>query len=83
MGMFSQDRIFLSTEEFFALYEGIAQGSDDPAIGLKFGNEERVERYDPVKLAAISSRSFEDAIGRVSRYKQPGRHFARTVAARP
>ena len=70
IGLFNQDRIFLSTEEFFALYEGIAQGSDDPGIGLKLGNEERVERYDPVKLAAISARSFGDAIERVSRYKQ-------------
>ena len=70
MRLFSQDKIFLSTEEFFALHEGIAQSSDDPGIGLKLGNEERVERYDPVKLAAISARSFEDAVERVSRYKQ-------------
>lgn len=70
IGLFNQDKIFLSTEEFFALYEGIAQGSDDPGVGLKLGTEERVERYDPVKLAAISARSFEDAIERVSRYKQ-------------
>lgn len=69
-GLFSQDKIFLSTQEFFALYEGIAQSSDDPGIGLRLGNEERVERYDPVKIAAISARSFEDAIERVSRYKQ-------------
>ena len=70
MGLFSQEKIFLSTEEFFALHEGIAQSSDDPGIGLKLGNEERVERYDPVKLAAISARSFEDAVERISRYKQ-------------
>jgi len=70
IGLFSQERIFLSTEEFFALHEGIAQSSDDPGFGLKLGNEERVERYDPVKLAAISARSFEDAIERVSRYKR-------------
>ena len=70
VGLFSQEKIFLSTEEFFALHEGIAQSSDDPGIGLKLGNEERVERYDPVKLAAISARSFEDAVERVSRYKQ-------------
>jgi len=70
IGLFSKDKIFLSTEEFFALHEGIAQSSDDPSIGLKLGNEERIERYDPVKLAAISARSFEDAVERVSRYKQ-------------
>jgi hypothetical protein len=39
------------------------------AIGLKLGTEERIERYDPVKLAAISARSFR-AVERLSRYKQ-------------
>lgn len=69
-GLFKLDRILVSTEEFFALHQGIAEASNDPAIGLKLGAEERVERYDPVKLAALSARSFRDAIERTSRYKQ-------------
>ena len=69
-GLFNLDRILVSTEEFFALHRGIAEASNDPAFGLKLGTEERVERYDPVKLAALSARSFRDAIERLSRYKQ-------------
>jgi AraC-like DNA-binding protein len=69
-GLFKLERILVNTEEFFALHRGIAEASNDPAIGLKLGIEERVERYDPVKLAALSARSFRDAIGRTSRYKQ-------------
>ena len=69
-GLFKLERILVSTEEFFALYRGIAEASDDPGIGLRLGTEERVERYDPIKLAALSARSFRDAIERSARYKQ-------------
>src|ERR1700687_3257599 len=70
IGLFKQDRILVSTAQFFALHRGIAEASNDPAIGLRLGTEERVERYDPVKLAALSARSFRDAVERLSRYKQ-------------
>jgi AraC-like DNA-binding protein len=70
LALFSVDRILVSTDEFFALHRGIAEASNDPAIGLKLGTEERIERYDPVKLAALSARSFRDAVERTSRYKQ-------------
>lgn len=69
-GLFKLDRILVSTEEFFALHRGIAETSNDPGFGLKLGTEERLERYDPVKIAAISARSFRDAVERMSRYKQ-------------
>src|SRR5437870_12329723 len=70
MGVFSSDKILVSTAELFALYRGIAEASNDPGFGLKLGTEDRVERYDPIKLAALSARSFRDAIERLSRYKQ-------------
>src|SRR3989440_2859794 len=69
-GLFKLERILVSTEELFALHRGIAGASNAPAIGLKLGTEERVERYDPVKLAALSARSFRDAVERSARYKQ-------------
>jgi AraC-like DNA-binding protein len=68
--LFKLERILVSTEEFFALYRGIAETGNDPASGLKLGTEERIERYDPIKLAALSARSFRDAIERSARYKQ-------------
>jgi len=70
LGLFNQEKILLTTEEFFALYRGIAEASGDPAIGLKLGTENRVERYDPIKIAALSTRSFRNAVERLSRYKQ-------------
>jgi AraC-like DNA-binding protein len=69
-GLFDQPKILVTTEEFFALYRGIAQASGDPAIGLKLGTEERLERYDPVCIAALYARSFRDALQRLARYKQ-------------
>ena len=69
-GLFDQEKILVTTEELFALYRGLAQASRDPAIGLKLGTEQRVERYDPVAIAAVSARSFRDALQRLARYKQ-------------
>ena len=69
-GLFNQEKILVSTEEFFALYRGIAEASDDPGFGLKLGTEDRVERYDPIRIAALSARSFRDAVQRLARYKQ-------------
>jgi len=70
MGLLNQEKILVSTEEFFALYRGIAEAGDDPGLGLKLGTEDRIERYDPIKIAALSARSFRDAVERLSRYKQ-------------
>jgi AraC-like DNA-binding protein len=70
MGLFDQEKILVTTEELFALHRGISEVSADPAIGLKLGTEERVERYDPIAIAALYTRSFRDALQRVARYKQ-------------
>src|ERR671922_2845898 len=69
-GLFNQEKILVSTEEFFALYRGIAGATNDPGFGLKLGTEDRVERYGPIKIAALSARSFRDAVERLARYKQ-------------
>src|SRR6266700_7019216 len=70
MALFNQEKILVSTEEFFALYRGIAEASNDPGFGLKLGTEERVEHYDPTQIIAHPDRSFRDAVERLSRYKQ-------------
>src|ERR1700704_4019634 len=70
MGLFNQDKILVSTQEFFALHRGIAEASNDAGFGLKLGTEERFERYDPIKIAALSARSFRDAVQRLARYKR-------------
>lgn len=70
LGLFDQARIYLETPQFFALWAAIAQVSNDPAIGLKLGDEQRVERYDPIAISSLYTRSFRDAIERAGRYKQ-------------
>lgn len=70
VALFNQEKILVSTEEFFALYRGIAEVSNDPAFGLKLGTEERTELYAPTQIAALSARTFRDALQRLSRYKQ-------------
>ena len=69
-GLLHQDRIQVSTEELFALYRGLGEASRDPAIALKIGAEQRVERYDALGIAAVSARSLRDALARLARYKQ-------------
>src|SRR6185503_4835375 len=36
----------------------------------KLGSEPRVERHDPIAIAAVSARSLRDALQRLARYKQ-------------
>jgi AraC-like DNA-binding protein len=69
-GLLDAEKILVSTEEFFALYRGLSEASRDPALGLKLGTEDRVERYDPIGIAALSARSLRDALERLARYKQ-------------
>jgi AraC-like DNA-binding protein len=70
LGLFQQEKALLVTEDFFALWHAIAEVSGDPTIGLRIGGDERVERYDPVCIAALYTRTFRDALQRMGRYKQ-------------
>lgn len=69
-GLFNRDKILVNTDELFALWRAIGEVSGDPSIGLKLGSEERIERYDPIAIAALYTRSFRDATQRLARYKQ-------------
>jgi AraC-like DNA-binding protein len=69
-GTFHQEKILVTTDELFALYRGIAEAGRDPAIGLRLGTETRIERYNAIAIAAVSARSFRDALERLARYKQ-------------
>jgi len=65
-----QSRVLLSTEELFAVWRAIREVSNDPAIGLRLGAENRTERFTPVGLAALSCENFGAAVDRIARYKQ-------------
>src|SRR5438876_8862468 len=70
LGLFQQSKIFLTTEEMFALYHAIEEISGHPGIGLKPGSDERPEHYSPIAIAALYTRSFRDAMDRIARYKR-------------
>ena len=70
IGLFKQDKVLVSTDEFFAFYRAIERVSPDPAIGLRLAKEDRIERYDPIAIAALCTRTFRDAVERIARYKQ-------------
>jgi len=67
---FDQARIYVETPQFFSLWDSIARISRDPGIGLKLGDEQRLERYDPIAIASLYTRSFRDAVERAGRYKR-------------
>jgi AraC-like DNA-binding protein len=69
-GVLHQPRVLLNTEDLFAVWHGIGALSADPAIGLKLGTETRSEHFDPVGMAALSTRNFGDAMLQMARYKQ-------------
>lgn len=69
-GLMALPKAYVTTEEFFALWRAIGALSGDPAIGLKLGSEERIERYDPIAIAALYTPTFGEALQRMARYKQ-------------
>src|SRR3989441_37204 len=70
LGLFQQSKIFLTTDEMFALYNAIEKISGDAGIGLKLGSDERPEHYSAIAIAALYTRSFRDALNRIARYKR-------------
>jgi AraC-like DNA-binding protein len=70
LALFERSKIWVTTEEMFALHSAIREIGRDPGIGLKLGSEERIERYAPISIAALYTRSFRDALNRIARYKR-------------
>ena len=70
VGLFDQEKVYLTTAQLFALWRSVGETSSDPAIGLKLGSETRLARSHPAGIAVICSRTFEDALQRLACYKQ-------------
>lgn len=70
VNLFEQSPIWLTTHELFALYAAVEQVSGRSDIGLQLGSRPRTERYSPLAIAALYSRTFEEALRRISRYKR-------------
>jgi len=69
-GLFDQPRILVTTEELFALWQGIGNASPNPAIGLELGTETKPEHFDTIALASLSTATFGEAMRQMARYKQ-------------
>jgi AraC-like DNA-binding protein len=69
-GYVQHPRVLLTTEELFALWRAVGEVSANPAIGLQLGTETKMERFNPVGLAALLSENFGAAIHQMARYKQ-------------
>jgi AraC-like DNA-binding protein len=70
LGFFEQEKAYLETDAFFALWRAIDEISGDPAIGLQLGAEDRIERYDPIAISSLYAQTFREAIERAARYKR-------------
>jgi len=70
VGLFDQEKVYVTTAQLFALWRSVGETSPDPAIGLKLGSETRLARSHPAGIAVLCSRTFEDALQRLARYKQ-------------
>jgi len=70
VGLFEQEKVYVTTAQLFALWRSVGETSSDPAIGLKLGSETRLARSHPAGIAVLCSRTFEDALQRLARYKQ-------------
>ena len=68
--LFDQPRVQVKTEELFALWRAIGDNSTEPTIGLQLGTETSPEHFDPIAIAALSTRSFGEAMRQVARHKQ-------------
>lgn len=68
--LFTQEKIYITTAEIFALWRAISDLSRDPGLGLRLGTELRFERNHPVAIVGVCSRNFGDALQRLARYKQ-------------
>jgi len=68
--LFEQEKVCVTTAELFSLWRSVSELSSDPGIGLKLGAETRLARTHPAGIAVMCSRTFGDALQRLSRYKQ-------------
>lgn len=68
--LFQQQRVFVTTAQWFAIWQALEQHIDDPAFGLKLTNLRQREPYDPLSIVALSAPSFYEGLSKVSRYKR-------------
>jgi len=54
VGLFEQEKVYITTAQLFALWRSVGEMSSDPAIGLKLGSETRLARSHPAELRSFA-----------------------------
>jgi len=67
---FAQERILVNTVELFALWRAIGETVKEPTLGVRMGNESRLERLHPSSIAALSAPTLGAAIDCMAKYKK-------------
>ncbi|HEX4420058.1 MAG TPA: AraC family transcriptional regulator ligand-binding domain-containing protein [Kofleriaceae bacterium] len=67
--LFAGDRALLESEEYFRLFRGIEEESDESAVALRLGAALSADVFDPPFFAAFCSPNLNTALDRVARYK--------------
>jgi AraC-like DNA-binding protein len=66
----ANNRLQLSTRQYFALWEAIREVSADPAIGLRIGAATSHEQLDIASISALHSANLGEALKKLARYKR-------------
>ncbi len=68
--LFLDDRAFVNTGHYFALWRALEELSHDPAFGLKMVQLSDPSGHPPAFLAAYYARDYRDALARTARFKR-------------
>jgi AraC-like DNA-binding protein len=68
--LFDQERVAVSTAQWFALWRALEQLSGDPALGLRLVGDVQNRMSDPLLITALSARSFHEALLKMAHYKR-------------
>jgi AraC-like DNA-binding protein len=66
----AEGKFQLTTRQYFALWDAIAELSGDPAIGLRIGAESSAGPLDIASLSALHSANLGEALRKLARYKR-------------
>jgi len=69
-GLLTAGKGMVTTEQFFSFWSAIQELSDDPRLGIRMATTTPSGQFPPMAIAAQHSRTFRDALQRLSRYKQ-------------
>src|SRR5436189_5546793 len=62
LGLFEQEKVYLTTAQLFALWRSVGETSSDPAICLKLGSETKLEHTHTSGLDGLRGLSLEDPL---------------------